>query len=204
MISSGGEWTNGTAIVFDHYDVKIDRLLSPTTIANGNGYDTDALVGGYGASTTPFTNLTDGKYWMPRMAEVMVRRYEDDEEEEKFEWKQFADTSMLPYDFWKSNDTNRGRFKQFLGGGGAGIRMEDKSRYVLPIQALTHDGKNVSLVILAKGTHYGWEFSKDTSDEGCIQPAVLEWNDEKLIMMTSCDDGSRRVYWSSAMGKWWM
>ncbi|PBJ81185.1 trans-sialidase [Trypanosoma cruzi cruzi] len=201
MISSGGEWTNGTAIVFDHYDVKIDRLLSPTTIANGN--DTDALVGGYGASTTPFTNLTDGKYWMPRMAEVMVRRYEDDEEEKKFEWKQFADTSMLPYDFWKSNDTNRGRFKQFLGGGGAGIRMEDKSRYVLPIQALTHDGKNVSLVILAKGFTYGWEFSKDTSDEGCIQPAVLEWNDE-IIMMTSCDDGSRRVYWSSAMGKWWM
>ncbi|PWU83036.1 putative trans-sialidase [Trypanosoma cruzi] len=201
MISSGGEWTNGTAIVFDHYDVKIDRLLSPTTIANGN--DTDALVGGYGASTTPFTNLTDGKYWMPRMAEVMVRRYEDDEEEKKFEWKQFADTSKLPYDFWDGTSTKPKRFKQFLGGGGAGIRMEDKSRYVLPIQALTHDGKNVSLVILAKGFTYGWEFSKDTSDEGCIQPAVLEWNDE-IIMMTSCDDGSRRVYWSSAMGKWWM
>ncbi|PWV18257.1 putative trans-sialidase [Trypanosoma cruzi] len=203
MINSGGEWTNGTAIVFDHYDVKIDRLLNPTTIANGNSYDTDALVGGYGTSTTPLTELADGKYWRPRMAEVMVRRYRDDEHEEQFEWKQFADTSRLPYDFWESNSANRDRFKQFLGGGGAGIRMEDKSRYVLPIQALTRDGKNVSLVILAKGTHYGWEFSKDTSDEGCIQPAVLEWNDE-IIMMTSCDDGSRRVYWSSALGKWWM
>ncbi|KAF5221726.1 trans-sialidase [Trypanosoma cruzi] len=202
MISSGGTWTNGTAIVFDHYDVKIDRLLSPTTIANGNSYDTNALVGGYGTSTTPLTELTDGKYWMPRMAEVMVRRYRDDEEEERFEWKQFADTSKLPYDFWRNNSANRDRFKQFLGGGGAGIRMEDKSRYLLPIQALTHDGKNVSLVILANGTYYGWEFSEDTSDEGCIQPAVLEWNDE-IIMMTSCDDGSRRVYWSSAMGRWW-
>ncbi|KAF8285279.1 Flagellum-Associated Protein [Trypanosoma cruzi] len=70
MISSGGTWTNGTAVVFDHYDVKIDRLLSPTTIANGNSYDTNALVGGYGTSTTPLTELTDGKYWMPRMAEV--------------------------------------------------------------------------------------------------------------------------------------
>ncbi|KAF5216311.1 hypothetical protein ECC02_010928 [Trypanosoma cruzi] len=202
MISSGGTWTNGTAVVFDHYDVKIDRLLSPTTIANGNSYDTNALVGGYGTSTTPLTELTDGKYWMPRMAEVMVRRYRDDEEEERFEWKQFADTSKLPYDFWRNNSANRDRFKQFLGGGGAGIRMEDKSRYLLPIQALTRDGKNVSLVILANGTHYGWEFSEDTSDEGCIQPAVLEWNDE-IIMMTSCDDGSRRVYWSSAMGRWW-
>ncbi|PWV18291.1 putative trans-sialidase [Trypanosoma cruzi] len=203
MINSGGEWTNGTAIVFDHYDVKIDRLLNPTTIANGNSYDTDALVGGYGTSTTPLTELADGKYWRPRMAEVTVWRYRDDEEEERIEWNQFASTSKLPYDFWESNSANRGRFKQFLGGGGAGIRMEDKSRYVLPIQALTHDGKNVSLVILAKGTNYGWEFSKDTSDEGCIQPAVLEWNDE-IIMMTSCDDGSRRVYWSSALGKWWM
>ncbi|EAN85138.1 trans-sialidase, putative [Trypanosoma cruzi] len=202
MISSGGTWTNGTAIVFDHYDVKIDRLLSPTTIANGNSDDTNALVGGYGTSTTPLTELTDGKYWMPRMAEVMVRRYRDGEEEERFEWKQFADTSKLPYDFWGDNSANRDRFKQFLGGGGAGIRMEDKSRYLLPIQALTHDGKNVSLVILANGTYYGWEFSEDTSDEGCIQPAVLEWNDE-IIMMTSCDDGSRRVYWSSAMGRWW-
>ncbi|KAF5216102.1 hypothetical protein ECC02_011156 [Trypanosoma cruzi] len=202
MKSSGGTWTNGTAIVFDHYDVKIDRLLSPTTIANGNSDDTNALVGGYGTSTTPLTELTDGKYWMPRMAEVMVRRYRDDEEEERFEWKQFADTSKLPYDFWGDNSANRDRFKQFLGGGGAGIRMEDKSRYLLPIQALTHDGKNVSLVILANGTYYGWEFSEDTSDEGCIQPAVLEWNDE-IIMMTSCDDGSRRVYWSSAMGRWW-
>ncbi|PWU96828.1 putative trans-sialidase [Trypanosoma cruzi] len=202
MISSGGTWTNGTAVVFDHYDVKIDRLLSPTTIANGNSYDTNALVGGYGTSTTPLTELTDGKYWMPRMAEVMVRRYRDDEEEERFEWKQFAITSKLPYDFWGNNSANRDRFKQFLGGGGAGIRMEDKSRYLLPIQALTRDGKNVSLVILANGTYYGWEFSEDTSDEGCIQPAVLEWNDE-IIMMTSCDDGSRRVYWSSAMGRWW-
>ncbi|PWU85739.1 putative trans-sialidase [Trypanosoma cruzi] len=202
MISSGGTWTNGTAVVFDHYDVKIDRLLSPTTIANGNSYDTNALVGGYGTSTTPLTELTDGKYWMPRMAEVMVRRYRDDEDEERFEWNQFAITSKLPYDFWRNNSANRDRFKQFLGGGGAGIRMEDKSRYLLPIQALTRDGKNVSLVILANGTHYGWEFSEDTSDEGCIQPAVLEWNDE-IIMMTSCDDGSRRVYWSSAMGRWW-
>ncbi|PWU95263.1 putative trans-sialidase [Trypanosoma cruzi] len=201
MKSNGGTWTDGTAIVFDHYDVKIDRLLSPTTIVSGNGYETNALVGGYGTSTTPFTNLTAGDYWMPRMTDGVIPRYEDDEEKKQFEWHNRS-TSKVPYDFWDGTSSKPKPFKQFLGGGGAGIRMEDKSRYVLPIQALTHDGKNVSLVILANGTYYGWEFSKDTSHYGCIQPAVLEWNDE-IIMMTSCDDGSRRVYLSSAMGNLW-
>ncbi|KAF8294756.1 putative trans-sialidase, Group III [Trypanosoma cruzi] len=201
MESSGGEWTNGTAIVFDHYDVKIDRLLSPTTIVDGNGYETNALVGGYGTSTTPLTEVTgDGKYWMPRIAAGLIPH--DDEENKEFGW-QSKSTSGVPYDFWGDYSTKPKRFKQFLGGGGAGIRMEDESRYVLPIQALKNDGKVVSLVILAKGFTYGWEFSNGTSHEGCIQPAVLEWESKDLVMMTSCEDGSRRVYLSGAMGNLW-
>ncbi|EAN84092.1 putative trans-sialidase [Trypanosoma cruzi] len=202
MKSNGGTWTDGTAIVFDHYDVKIDRLLSPTTIVDGNGYETNALVGGYGTSTTPLTEVADGDYWMPRMADGVVPHYGDDEEKKQFEW-QNRSTSKVPYDFWDDTSTKPKPFKQFLGGGGAGIRMEDESRYVLPIQALTRDGKNVSLVILANSTYYSWKFSKHTSDEGCIQPAVLEWKEKNLIMMTSCDDGSRRVYRSSSMGNLW-
>ncbi|EAN83900.1 putative trans-sialidase, Group VII [Trypanosoma cruzi] len=202
MKSSGGTWTNGTAIVFDHYDVKIDRLLSPTTIVDEKDAETNALVGGYGTSTTPLTELAAGDYWMPRMADGVVPHYGDDEEKKQFEW-QNRSTSGVPYDFWDGTSTKPKPFKQFLGGGGAGIRMEDESRYVLPIQALTHDGKNVSLVILANGTYYGWEFSKHTSHYGCIQPAVLEWKEKKLIMMTSCDDGSRRVYMADEKGTWW-
>ncbi|KAF5224830.1 hypothetical protein ECC02_002135 [Trypanosoma cruzi] len=203
MESDGGEWTNGTAIVFDHYDVKIDRLLSPTTIVDEEYRETNALVGGYGTSTTPLTEVADGKYWRPRMADGVVPHGTDDEEKKEFKWNQVASTSGVPYDFWEDNSTNRDRFKQFLGGGGAGIKMEDDGRYVLPIQALKNNGKVVSLVILAKKTSYGWEFSNGTSREGCIQPAVLEWKDKSLIMMTSCDDGSRRVYWSSTMGNLW-
>ncbi|EKF26931.1 trans-sialidase, putative, partial [Trypanosoma cruzi marinkellei] len=81
--------------------------------------------------------------------------------------------------------------------------MEDDGPYVLPIQALTHDGKKVSLVILAKRANHRWEFSDDESDEGCIQPAVLEWYDKSLLMMTSCEDGSRRVYWADEKGTLW-
>nr|AAB49414.1 complement regulatory protein [Trypanosoma cruzi] len=203
MESSGGEWTNGTAIVFDHYDVKIDRLLSPTTFVDERDGATNALVGGYGTSTTPLTEVTgDGKYWAPRIAAGSLIPY-DDEEKKEFKWNQVASTSGVPHDLWESERTNPKRFKQFLGGGGACIKMEDDGRYVLPIQALKDDGKVVSLVILAKKTSYGWEFSNGTSDEGCIQPAVLEWKEKELIMMTSCDDGSRRVYRSSTMGNLW-
>ncbi|RNC38255.1 complement regulatory protein, partial [Trypanosoma cruzi] len=201
MEIDGGEWTNGTAIVFDHYDVKIDRLLTPTTIVDEIDGATNALVGGYGTSTTPLTEVTDGKYWAPRMANGVVSYGTDDEKKKEFRWGIQSTTNLQGV--LKDYSTNPKPFKQFLGGGGAGIRMEDESRYVLPIQALKDDGKVVSLVILAKKTSYGWEFSNDTSDEGCIQPAVLEWKEKKLIMMTSCDDGSRRVYGSSTMGNLW-
>ncbi|EKF27379.1 trans-sialidase, putative, partial [Trypanosoma cruzi marinkellei] len=120
MQSNGREWTDGTAIVFDHYDLKVDRLLSPTTLVDDN-YETNALVGGYGTSTTPLTEL-GGKYWMPRMADGVVPREENGKLE--FKW-QSRSTSEVPNAFWKGNSTNRNRFKQFLGGGGAGIRMED-------------------------------------------------------------------------------
>ncbi|EAN82255.1 trans-sialidase, putative [Trypanosoma cruzi] len=204
MKIDGGEWTNGTAIVFDHYDVKIDRLLSPTTIVDEeDGYEINALVGGYGTSTTPLTEVTGDGYWAPRIAAGGLIPHDDDDEEKKeFKW-QSQSTSLVPYEIWGDYSTKPKRFKQFLGGGGAGIRMEDESRYVLPIQALKDDGKVVSLVILAKGFTYGWEFSNGTSDEGCIQPAVLEWEGKDLVMMTSCEDGSRRVYLSSTMGRRW-
>ncbi|EAN92395.1 trans-sialidase, putative [Trypanosoma cruzi] len=203
MKSNGGEWTKGTAIVFDHYDVKIDRLLSPTTFVDEeDGYEINALVGGYGTSTTPLTEVTGDGYWAPRMAGGLIPHDDDDEEKKEFRW-QSQSTSKVPYDIWGDYSTKPKRFKQILGGGGAGIRMEDESRYVLPIQALKDDGKVVSLVILAKGFTYGWEFSNGTSDEGCIQPAVLEWEGKDLVMMTSCEDGSRRVYRADEEGRRW-
>ncbi|ESS62432.1 trans-sialidase [Trypanosoma cruzi Dm28c] len=40
------------------------------------------------------------------------------------------------------------------------------------------------------------------SDGGCGFPSVVEWND-KLMMMTACDDGRRRVYESDDKGESW-
>ncbi|EKF28993.1 trans-sialidase, putative, partial [Trypanosoma cruzi marinkellei] len=197
MKSDGGAWTNGTAIVFDHYDANISRLLSPTSIVDGG--DIRVLVGGYGTSGAPLTDLADG-YWKPRMAGGWISNGSDGQLE--FKWSPVLSTSGITYDFWGYGSTDPKSFKQFLGGGGAGIQLDDGS-YVLPTQALNKDKKRFSLVILARKTTYGWRTSNDMSDDDCIQPAVLEWKDKSLLMMTSCGDGSRRVYWSSGMGTWW-
>ncbi|EKF26928.1 trans-sialidase, putative, partial [Trypanosoma cruzi marinkellei] len=137
---------------------------------------------------------------MPRMADGKVSS--DEEDKMEFKW-QSESTSNVPHDLWEDKGANLKRFKQFLGGGGAGIKMEEVRRYVLPIQALKNDEKVVSLVILARRTSSGWKFSEGESDDGCIQPAVLEWEDRKLVMMASCEDGSRRVYMADEEGSRW-
>ncbi|RNC41237.1 trans-sialidase, partial [Trypanosoma cruzi] len=53
----------------------------------------------------------------------------------------------------------------------------------------------------------GWVLSKGMSADGCSDPSVVEWKG-KLMMMTACDDGRRRVYeigdegdsWTEALG----
>ncbi|RNE95828.1 complement regulatory protein [Trypanosoma rangeli] len=187
-------WTEGSAIVLDHYDVQVYRMLRPTPIVEDN--DVDVLLGCYGDSGEPLTAETAGVYWSPREANGKVL-IDDNGRKKTFGWHQQSTSPV-------STTVLAGlrSFKQFLGGGGAGIRLGDKS-FVLPVQALKDDGKKVSLLILAKSTSYGWEFSGEVSDAGCLQPAVLEWKENELLMMTSCADGSRRVYWSTSKGKSW-
>ncbi|EKF98932.1 trans-sialidase, putative, partial [Trypanosoma cruzi] len=55
------------------------------------------------------------------------------------------------------------------------------------------DGKAVSLIMYSSDTE-GWTVSKEISDEGCSDPSVVEREKDKLMMMTACDDGRRRVY----------
>ncbi|EKG06653.1 trans-sialidase, putative, partial [Trypanosoma cruzi] len=62
------------------------------------------------------------------------------------------------------------------------------------------DEKTVSLIILKDTTD--WTLSKGTSADGCSDPSVVEWKD-KLMMMTACDDGRRRVYESGDKGNTW-
>ncbi|EKG00270.1 trans-sialidase, putative, partial [Trypanosoma cruzi] len=63
------------------------------------------------------------------------------------------------------------------------------------------DEKTVSLILYLKDTK-NWTLSKGMSADGCGVPSVVEWKG-KLMMMTACDDGRRRVYESGDKGNSW-
>ncbi|ESS55903.1 trans-sialidase [Trypanosoma cruzi Dm28c] len=96
------------------------------------------------------------------------------------------------------------------GSGGSGIKMDDGT-LVFPLEAMKKDekddaeedgkNKNVSLIIYSSDVK-NWKLSKGMSDDGCSDPSVVEWKD-KLMMMTACDDGRRRVYESADKGNTW-
>ncbi|EKF32206.1 trans-sialidase, putative [Trypanosoma cruzi marinkellei] len=101
-----------------------------------------------------------------------------------------------------------------IGSGGSGVRMNDGT-IVFPVQGTKkttkdgrkEDGKTVSLIIYSTD-NTNWKVSKGMSDGGCSDSSVAEWKDGKLMMMTACDDGRRRVYefnvkdesWTEALG----
>ncbi|PBJ78797.1 trans-sialidase [Trypanosoma cruzi cruzi] len=95
---------------------------------------------------------------------------------------------------------------RLIGSGGSGVKMHDDT-LVFPVQDVKEEsGKTVSLLIYTlKDANEGWTLSKGIPDGGCSDPSVVEWGekDKKLIMMTACDDGRRRVYESGDMGESW-
>ncbi|RNC37941.1 amastigote surface protein 4, partial [Trypanosoma cruzi] len=98
--------------------------------------------------------------------------------------------------------------KRLIGGGGSGIKMRDGT-LVFPVQGTkkeneeaVEDEKPVSLVIYFSDAA-SCTLSKGMSADGCSDPSVVEWREGKLIMMTACDDGRRRVYESGDKGDSW-
>ncbi|EKF38876.1 trans-sialidase, putative, partial [Trypanosoma cruzi marinkellei] len=104
-----------------------------------------------------------------------------------------------------SNIQQHDSLTDLIGGGGSGVKMKDGT-LVLPVEGITPnnaDGKTVSLVISSMKDNNSWTLSKGMSDGGCSDPSVVEWEKDKLIMMTACDDGRRRVYESGDKGESW-
>ncbi|RNC31746.1 putative trans-sialidase, partial [Trypanosoma cruzi] len=96
---------------------------------------------------------------------------------------------------------------QLIGGGGSGVHMGDGT-LVFPVEGTKkseaqNDKKAVSLIISSSSSTKSWTLSKGMSDGGCSDPSVVEWKDKKLIMMTACDDGRRRVYETGDKGESW-
>ncbi|KAF5217390.1 Mucin-associated surface protein (MASP) [Trypanosoma cruzi] len=107
-----------------------------------------------------------------------------------------------------SNIQRKESLKALIGGGGSGVKMNDDT-LVFPVEGMkaNEDGaagetNAISLIIYSKGTK-SWTLSKEISADGCSDPSVVEWEKDKLMMMTACDGGRRRVYESGDKGESW-
>ncbi|RNC38277.1 putative trans-sialidase [Trypanosoma cruzi] len=97
---------------------------------------------------------------------------------------------------------------RLIGSGGSGVEMKDET-LVFPVEGTkkaedAEEGvKTVSLIIHSSKDTANWTLSKGMSDGGCSDPSVVEWEEGKLMMMTACDGGRRRVYESGDKGESW-
>ncbi|EKG07957.1 trans-sialidase, putative, partial [Trypanosoma cruzi] len=122
-----------------------------------------------------------------------------EESNKQIDWK---DTNAVPTKPFGEHDSSM----QLIGSGGSGVKMKDGT-LVFPLEGTKKkddtgkDGKTVSLILYSKDTT-DWTLSKGMSDDGCSDPSVVEW-EVKLMMMTACGDGRRRVYESADKGNTW-
>ncbi|KAF8277705.1 putative trans-sialidase, Group V [Trypanosoma cruzi] len=123
----------------------------------------------------------------------------------KINWN---DTDGVPCTLGAEHESLTG----LVGGGGSGVKLKD-GKLVFPVEGTKkkdadteEDEKTVSLIIYSSDTT-SWTLSKGMSADGCSDPSVVEWKG-KLMTMTACDDGRRRVYeigdkgnsWTEALG----
>ncbi|KAF8286481.1 putative trans-sialidase, Group V [Trypanosoma cruzi] len=136
---------------------------------------------------------------------LLVKGNVSDEQDKGIVWE---DTDGLPCtSIVGRHESLAGEF----GSGGSGVKMDDGT-LVFPLEAVKKDGteseakeeknKNVSLILYSSDTE-NWTLSKGMSAYGCSDPSVVEWEKGKLMMMTACDDGRRRVYESGDKGDSW-
>ncbi|PBJ69785.1 trans-sialidase [Trypanosoma cruzi cruzi] len=180
----------------DHKKVDVSR---PTTVMKGK--DIYMLVGKYSKAAIRGAQGSGGGDWGLLLVKGEVSGV--DASKKKIDWK---NTESLPRRIF---GTELEYLTGMFGGGGSGVKMKDGT-LVFPVEATKkgeapNDVKTVSLVIYSlKDTAAGWKLSKEAPDGGCSDPSVVEWEkDKKLIMMTACADGRRRVYESGDKGKSW-
>ncbi|KAF8278806.1 putative trans-sialidase, Group V [Trypanosoma cruzi] len=172
------------------------EVSRPTTVVTAD--DIYMLVGKY--SRTPAAGQKSGADdWGLLLVKGTVS---DKESNKQIDWK---DTNAVPT---KPLGEQQNSLKRLIGGGGSGVKMKDGT-LVFPLEGTKtkddkteEDGKTVSLLIYSSDAG-SWTLSKGMSDDGCSDPSVVEWEKDKLMMMTACGDGRRRVYESGDMGNTW-
>ncbi|PWV02910.1 putative trans-sialidase, Group V [Trypanosoma cruzi] len=182
-----------TAVLAGTQRVKKVHVSRPTTVVNGS--DIYMLAGNY--SWTYEAKKDSVFQWGLSLVKGNINNNEEGSGN-RIQWK---DTYDLP---WISSSRERKFLTGLIGGGGSGIKIKGDT-FLFPVEGTKEDGKAVSLIMYSSDTA-GWTVSREMSDDGCSDPSVVEWKD-KLMMMTACDDGRRRVYefaltesWTEALG----
>ncbi|KAF8287806.1 putative trans-sialidase, Group V [Trypanosoma cruzi] len=163
----------------------------PTTVVNGSRIY--MFAGNYSFEVTEGADQTAAAaQWGLLVAVGNVST--DESSNKRIYWK---DASVIP---WTDFETQHESLTGLIGGGGSGVKMNDGT-LVLPVEGTKKNGKAVSLIIRSSDDA-GGNLSKGMSADGCGDPSVVEWKD-KLMMMTACDYGRRRVYESADKGDSW-
>ncbi|EKF31142.1 trans-sialidase, putative [Trypanosoma cruzi marinkellei] len=179
------------------------RVSRPTTVVKGN--DIYMLAGIYGLDGAAGNgkNRTDELGLLLAKGNVVG----DGVHENRIYWN---DVDALPS---ISNIQQKESLTVPFGSGGSGVKMEDGT-LVFPMEGkkvrtrkvngadAAVGTKTVSLFIYSADTTT-WKLSKEIPADGCSDPSVVRWKDKKLMLMTACDGGRRRVYESGDMGESW-
>ncbi|RNC38489.1 amastigote surface protein 4 [Trypanosoma cruzi] len=171
------------------------HVSRPTTVVKGS--DIYMLAGNY---SWAYADNDRAVGWG-----LMLVKGHVSEENEKGKRIYWNDTYAIP---WTYKGNQHSILKRLIGGGGSGLKMNDGT-LVFPLEGTKkkeeadteEGGKTVSLIIYSSDAK-NWNLSKVIPDDGCSDPSVVEW-EGKLMMMTACDDGRRRVYESGDKGEEW-
>ncbi|EAN91736.1 trans-sialidase, putative [Trypanosoma cruzi] len=91
----------------------------------------------------------------------------------------------------------------FLNDASTPITKMTDGTLVFPVQFLTMGGDTASTIMYMNPGQQHWTFAKSATHAGCTNPSILEWEAGKIIMITSCEYGRRRVYESTDKGNTW-
>ncbi|EAN85921.1 putative trans-sialidase, Group V [Trypanosoma cruzi] len=175
---------------------KVD-VSRPTTAVKGN--DIYMLAGKYSRAAATNPQERGAGDWGLLLVKGEVS---SEESNKKIQWNK---NQRLVGTF---SDGEQDSLMQLVAGGGSGVQTDDDT-LVFPVEGKkekngeSNDGKTVSLVIYTSKDTLTWKLSKGMSADGCSYPSVVEWEEGKLMMMTACDGGRRRVYESGDKGASW-
>ncbi|KAF8282364.1 putative trans-sialidase, Group V, partial [Trypanosoma cruzi] len=131
---------------------------------------------------------------------LLVKGEVGKDDNKKIRWNE---TGGLPCTLGEEHQS----LSQLIFGGGSGVKLRDAT-FLFPVEATKKkedkkDVKTASLIIHNSADTLSWRLSKGMSEGGCSDPSVVEWEKDKLMMMTACDDGRRRVYEIGDKGELW-